>query len=103
LFDLSTGLIFLIFRTSEIDRNEEFFSSVETEWQMESGNFEPWTKLDHTELEPKLVSDLPEMSRKSFILIDDQAKQINSLLPPRCIGAQFWVTYLHTFKKYFQT
>lgn len=79
--------------TSEIDRNEEFFSSVETEWQMESGNFEPWTKLDHTELEPKLVSDLPEMSRKSFILIDDQAKQINSLLPPRCIGAQWVLKY----------
>ena len=35
--------------------NEEFFSSIETEWQIESGNFkEEWTKLDLADMEPKL-------------------------------------------------
>ena len=38
--------------------NEEFFSSIETEWQIESGNFkEEWTKLDLTDIEPKLEKE----------------------------------------------
>ena len=38
--------------------NEEFFSSIETEWQIESGNFkEEWTKLDLADMEPKLEKE----------------------------------------------
>jgi len=76
-----------------MDRNEEFFSSVETEWQIESGSFEQWTKVDASDMEPKPLSDLPELSHESAILIDGQIICLNTLLPPRFIGARWTLKY----------
>ena len=68
----------------ELDHNEEFFSEVETEWQIESGNFEENENLEilqKSESQAKMKETLdqaarimPEMSTKSHILSDDQVK-----------------------------
>lgn len=80
--------------SSEMGCNEEFFSSVETEWQIESGSFaEPFTKLELTDIEPKMVSEMPEMSTESSILAEPQICRLNGLMPPRCIGARWVLKY----------
>ena len=74
--------------------NEEFFSSVETEWQIESGSFaEPFTKLELADMEPKMVSEMPEMSSESSILAEPQICRLNGLMPARCIGARWVLKY----------
>ena len=84
----------ILFSSSDMSRNEEFFSSVETEWQIESGSFgEQWTKVDVKDMEPKLLSDLPELSHESSILVDGQIICLNALLPARFIGAHWILKY----------
>ena len=75
----------------ELDHNEEFFSEVETEWQIESGDFgesenfeeknQNFENLAKSQSQAKMKETLdqaarimPEMSTKSHILSDDQVK-----------------------------
>jgi len=86
----------LVENSLDMSVNEEFFSSIETEWQIESGNFkEEWTKLDLADIEPKLEKqfEMPEISHDSSTFKDDQIMMVNNLLPARCIGAKWNLKY----------
>merc|ERR1719454_795784 len=83
----------------ELDRNEEFFSEVETEWQIESGSFESVHKdefemIRKEEMDPPMVSFVPEMSHTSNILLQEQQIiNLNNLLPARLIGSKWNLKY----------
>ena len=74
--------------------NEEFFSSIETEWQIESGNFkEEWTKLDLADIEPKLEKEWIFYSILIFIKSNFLKKYLFLIINPLTTGMDhFWST-----------
>lgn len=75
----------------ELEKNEEFYSSVETEWQIESKvEFENFKAQNPMETAAGI---LPELSRKSTILSDAQIMNLNNLLPAKCIGSKWNLRY----------
>jgi len=84
---------------SYLEENEEFFSSVEKSWQIESySEFESeWTKVekdpnDHSE-EPEMLDEVPDMTCPSDILNIQQVAALNQFLPARCIGSKWMLKY----------
>lgn len=78
----------------ELNRNEEFFSEVETEWQIESGEFkDDFEMIRKDDMDPPMVSFMPEMSHTSNILQEQQIINLNNLLPARLIGSKWNLKY----------
>ncbi|CAG5110452.1 Oidioi.mRNA.OKI2018_I69.chr2.g4853.t1.cds [Oikopleura dioica] len=81
---------------SYLEENEEFFSSVEKSWQIESySEFESeWTKVDKDkDEEPEMIDEIPDMTCSSDILNIQQVAAINQFLPARCIGSKWMLKY----------
>jgi len=83
---------------SYLEENEEFFTSVEKSWQIESySEFESdWTKVDkdsNDSEEPEMLEEVPDMTCPSDILNIQQVAALNQFLPARCIGSKWMLKY----------
>ena len=67
-FEFRCFIIYL--SASYLEEDEEFFSSVEKSWQIESySEFESeWTKVDKESEEPEMLDEVPDMTCPSDIL-----------------------------------
>lgn len=93
--DQRTADVAVVNSASYLETNEDFFSSAEKSWQIESySEFDQeWTQLNASDLDPDMIDEIPDMTCSSDILSIQQVAVLNQLLPARCIGAKWILKY----------